>query len=385
VKEIILGNSSDRKMKGPKPVIIPWGKRKDGSPAHMVRGHSIRAVANEIKNMSANQDLISINVIGKQSTGKTELCKTIAHLVHQMAEEEYMIKIIGRNEFVNLEQTAAELKPVNHILIFDDIAFLKAGSSARQIEQIQYILSVIRHLPGGKDVRIIIFKSFQYSKALPPFLRQNDCTFVSSVDDAEIKGLADTMGVSNTSKIKLLKRMSVELKKGNAGNSVFHFPLSMKNKTMHKYYAKDPFLPYLYYDGINARIIVSPLRTWIDPICPICDGFGDEENEAVQANFEQFKKDLFEKFARTYPDGSKSQTHKKALQIVLLKMGLNTFSARTNQCIKFIEMWMQETKFPKKQLMEGFGLKEQETKLKKRPEFEKDPKIINPLKEVDDT
>lgn len=384
MKEIILGNSNERKMKGSKPVIINWGKRKNGEKAYMVRGHSIRAVANEIKNMSSNQDLISINVIGKQSTGKTELCKTIAHLVHQMAEEEYMIKIIGRNEFVNLEQTAAELKPVNHILIFDDIAFLKAGSSARQIEQIQYILSVIRHLPGGKDVRIIIFKSFQYSKALPPFLRQNDCTFVSSVDDAEIKGLADTMGVSNTSKIKLLKRMSVELKKGSAGTSVFHFPLSQKSKTMHKYYAKDPFLPYLYYDGINARIIVSPLRTWIDPICPICDGFGDEANENIQANFEEFRKDLEEKFDKKYPNGIQSKIHKKALQIVLLRMGVNTLSPRMNQCIKFIELWMQQTKFPKEKLMEGFGFKEHRVRTK-TPNFEKVRKEVNPLKEVDDT
>ena len=91
------------KVKQKKPSIIKW---KD---VRMVKNHSIRAVANEIMNMSANQDLISINVIGKQSTGKTELCKTVSHLIHQMAAEPYAVLHLGREELGELEKTVAEL------------------------------------------------------------------------------------------------------------------------------------------------------------------------------------------------------------------------------------------------------------------------------------
>lgn len=367
MKEVLI-NKKEYHGKKKKPIIITWNGVK------MVRDHSIRAVADEITNMSANQDLISVNVIGKQSTGKTELARTLAHLVHQMAQEEYNVLHLGRKELLNLEETVANLKPTNYIIIFDDIAFLKSTANSQQIEKVQAILAEIRHLPGGKDVRIILFKSFQYTKAIPPFLRQNDMTFVSSVDDNEVDSLIALMGKHNQNKIKLLKKLQVQVKLGKANEAYFHYPLGHKEKMYHKYHARHPFLPYLYYNGISARIIVSPLRTWIDPVCDRCDH--TKEKEETIKNAQAFKEDFLAKFT----DGSAMQ----ALKIILLKRGIDTHRPRIAQAMRFIEQYMSTVKMDPNDLMELFELEETSTKLnaKKKPNL---PEGKLPIKEVDDT
>lgn len=343
----------ESKRKGQKPVVIKWKGSK------MIRNHSIRAVAHEIKNMSANQDLISVNVIGKQSTGKTEICKTLGHLIHQMADESYNVSLIGKNEFLNLEETVKNLKPTNHILIFDDIAFLKAGATTKQIDQIQYILSVIRHLPGGKDVRIIIFKSFQYTKSLPPFLRQSDMTFISSVDDSEYDSLLSILGKHNASKILLLKKLQVQVKLGDKDKAYFHYPLGRKD--FFKYHAKHPFLPYLYYNGSSCRIVVSPLRTWIDPICQSCDN--PETCDETKINLETFIEDFSKKF------GNKGNA-KSIIKIMLMQKGINCYPKRVTQGVRYVEQFLAQKLITLDDVAKEFELEPIRTSLhfSKKPE-----------------
>lgn len=365
--EVEYLESKEHVRKGQKPVIIKWKDSK------MVRGHSIRAVAHEIKNMSANQDFISINVIGKQSTGKTELCRTLAHLVHQMADLPYNVLQLGKKELLNLEETMDSLEPANHILIFDDIAFLSATASKQQIDQIQQVLSVIRHLKGGKDVKIILFKSFQYTKAISPFMRQNDMTFISSVDDNEQESLTALVGKHNATKISLLKRLQVQVKIGEVGDSWFAVPLGNKGKFF-KYHAKHPFLPYLYYNGSSCRMIVSPLRTWIDPVCDRCDGI--EKSDEVKQTIDEFVKIFSTKF------GNKTKA-RLIIKIMAIQRGKHCFSNRVGQGILMCEKFLSTKQCNFEQLMEAFGVEKTVTRLPNGTA--KEIEEINPLEEVDDT
>lgn len=333
-----------------KPTIIPWKDTK------MIRNHSINAVVRDIKNSSVHQDLISINVIGKQSTGKTELCKTLAHQVHKLIQEEnglnYNVLHIGRHELLNLEETVANLKPTNHIIIFDDIAFLKASASSKDVDKIQSVLAEIRHLPGGKDVRIIIFKSFQYTKALPPFLRQNDMTFVSSVDDNELENLIKMLGAKSQSQIHLLKRLQNEVKL----HGKFRIFLGKRGAGKFDYIAKKPFLPYLYFDGNRGRIIVSPLWTWIDPTCPTCDDI----NEVVDKDFnlEQFIKDFSTKFGD-------SNNAKQIVKIKLMVNGVNCYPKKIAQGLIYIEQFLSKRLVSLDDLRKAYDLEETKTHLSK--------------------
>jgi hypothetical protein len=342
------------------PTVIRW----QGVP--MVASHSIRTVAHEIKNMSENQDFVPINFIGKQSTGKTEIMKTIAHLVHQEAKINYQVNLFGRKELLNLEETVKNLTPTNQIIILDDIAFLQANASAAQIKQIESIMAVIRHLPGGKDVRIIMFKSFQYTKALTPFLRQNDGVIISSVDDNEIQNLVDLLGKKYMLKINMLRKLRVQTRIGDAKTSKFVYPLGVKGQHI-TYRTKDPFLPYLYSNQDSCRIIVSPLRTWIDPICEVCDR--KQVNGDSAKNLEECLNDLKEKFKAS----DDSYNVRTAVRLKLYQHGVNCFKPRVTQILKFLDQYLEKKLFTPEDLAVALDMKPTKTRLdtSKTPEVKK--------------
>jgi len=346
----------ENNRKSVKPVTIRWNN------VLMVANHSIRSVAREIESMSSNQDFVAINFIGKQSTGKTELMKTLAHLIHETSRLPYNVNYFGRNEMLNLEETMKSLTPTNHILIMDDIAFLNSTATSQQIHQIEQVMSVIRHLPGGKDVKIILMKSFQYSKALPPFLRQNDGTFVSSVDDNEIQNLEDLLGKKYSQKIQDLKKMRVECKISDAkGNSFFSCKIGRTGSIRYK--ARDPFLPFLYSNQISCRVVVSPLRTWIQPVCHICNPV-EKATSKSKETLEAFLKDYTSKF------GEKSIA-KGAVKVILIKRGVNCFKPRIVQAVRYIEEYLDKRAFSLEDLAAAMDLSPTSTRLdpSKKPDF----------------
>jgi len=324
--EYIQNNHFESQKPIGKPSVITW------QGVRMVRSHSIQAVAKELINMSANQEMVSVNAIGKQSTGKTELLKTVSHLIHKHAKIPYQVSYFGKEEMLNLEETVSKLKPMNQCIIFDDIAFLKASATAKQIDQIQQVLSIIRHLPGGTDVKIILMKSFQYTRSIPPFLRQNDMTFVSSVDDNELDNLTVLLGKKYYSKILQLKFLRAQGSMGEQGKSTFVYGMGGGKRVIYNW--QKPFLPFLYKTGVGCRLIVSPLRSWIDPICNVCAKINKEDVDK-SGDITQVLDDFISKFK----DGNVIRT---AVKIKLIQQGINAFSPRIVQAVKYIERMQQE-------------------------------------------
>lgn len=348
IERIIPRENTNPSRKGI-PVTIRWKGVK------MIRSHSINAVADEIKTMNENQDLISVNVIGKQTTGKTELCRTLAHCIHSISKFPYSISYFGKDEILNLENTVKQLTPTNHILIFDDLSFLGAQATKKQIDMIQSVLSIIRHLEGGQDVRIILFKIFHYTKAIPPFLRQNDATFVSSVDDNEEKNLIDLLGKKNTHKIQLLKKVRKETVNGEP------FTFQMGKRNVFSYKPRDPFLPFLYSNGVQLRFIVSPLRTWIEPFCQTCTP--SKQTTKTKLNLENFVNDFSKKFTKGIA--------KRAIELKLLQLGINTQPKRVLQAQKYIDQFLSRKEINIEELSLAYDLKPNVTKLfpDKQPEI----------------
>jgi hypothetical protein len=356
VERTIKRIDSSKKSKGV-PTVIKW------QGVNMVASSSIRSVAKELINMSANQDFISVNLIGKQGTGKTELMKTLSHLIHDGAKVPYQINYFGKKEILDLENVVVNLSPTNQIILLDDIAFLKgvSGVTARDIDRVQEVLSRIRHLPSGEDVKIIVMKSFQYTKSLSPFLRQNDATFISSVDDSEISNLEDLLGKKYTLKINMLKKLRKQANIGDINNSHFDYPLGIKGKFL-KYKSRDPFLPFLYSNQISCRIVVSPLRTWIQPICNVCTP--TKNTKELATNLDQFVNDFTKKFGG-------ERNAKSAIRIKLIQHGMNCYSPRVVQAVKYLDRYLKEKLISLEELALTFGLEPTRTSLfpKKQPEF----------------
>lgn len=317
----------------------------------MIRNHSIRATANDIIQAITNSDLISINIIGKQGTGKTTLAKTLAHLVHSMTEIPFAINLFGKDELLNLAETVKNLTPTNQIIIFDDVSFLGAGASKKQLDMIQNVLTTIRHLEGGKDVKIIIIKNFHYTKAVSPFLRQNDFTYISSVDPNEVKNLNDLLGEDYSRTITELADLRSEALLKNT------FTIRLGRKFKFQYQAKRPFLPYIYTNGRQTRIIVCPTREWIQPICSICS---HAVGEASLVNVEKFKEEFDKAFS--------VQTASHIIKQMLKEQGIGTYSKAYTLGRRYLDKALELKQFNLGDLAVHYGIKPTRTKLRKKPE-----------------
>jgi len=202
---------------------------------------------------------------------------------------------------------------------------------------------------------------------------------VSSVDDNEVKSLQDRFP-RHMDKIEMLRKMRVQIKMGSKNQAFFDYPMGNKKreKMYHRYHAKHPFLPYFYFNGNSGRIIVSPLRTWIDKICPICDVHTEEYKVEASQNFEEFKIEFEEKF------GTTQNIKKQILRATLLKYGINCFNKNVGQGIRFVEDFLSVSKMNPSDFIKLYDLGEDT--------FGKGPRgrpkrmtEVNPLKEKDDT
>jgi|APSaa5957512535_1039671.scaffolds.fasta_scaffold03151_17 hypothetical protein len=319
--EYIQSNYYENQKPTGKPSVITWlGSR-------MVASHSVQAICRELTNMSANQDMISINIIGKQSSGKSQLIFTIQHLCHKFAKTPYQCLYFGKHELLHLEETMKNVKPINAILAFDDIAFLKASATTKELDVVQDVLARIRHLPGGKDIRIILLKSFQYSKSISPFMRQAEINIISTVDFSD--DIESLIGKKHTSKLKHL----AILRDQGIREGKFIYKMGGGKKVIYEW--SKPFRPFLYVTSTsNARIFVSPLRQSIDPICNTCSPSNTAHQEKTQD-----VKEFLDNLKSRFKDGNTIRT---AVKIKLIQQGVNAFSPKVCQAVKLIDKVQQE-------------------------------------------
>jgi ABC-type oligopeptide transport system ATPase subunit len=338
MKEIILGSTSNTAKK--KPVVISWGKNSNGEPAKMVRNHSIRACVNEILEFSSRIGMVRINIVGASGSGKTSLAETIAHLCHTMADVPYDVKLMKKEDLVDFTATIKQLSSNHQVLVFDDLSWLGANFGKKEIEKLKAEITTVRHIDDHTDRRIILIMNFHAQKALDKFLRIANFTFYSSCSPEEVGYLVELLGKKYTRKIELFRRLKIQA----LGQGRFSFPLGKNDSYTYK--AFDPFLPYLFSNGDFCRFVVSPLRTWIDEKCHVCDPVVEE----TKVNIDDFVDD----FSRKFTKGNA----KKAVELKLLQNGISTQTKRVLQAMKYIDMFLAQRKVNLHQLAERFDLEE---------------------------
>jgi len=333
---------SNLARKGEKPTITEW------KGAKMIRQHSIRAAAREILNDVKETGLTSIGLLGLQGSGKTTLAKCLGHLIHEMADEPYTIKVLDKEGILHLRETITKLEPMNHVIIFDDSSFLTANASKQQLDEIKQTATEIRHLPGGKDVRIVLIFNYHYSKSLDKFLRGCGFTFVTGVTANEYDNLTQIFGVNNSAKILEFQRMYAFAK----SKKKFSFKLGKKGWFTYNY--KQPFIPSLFFNNISLRFVVSPIRTWIDPICSICE---NSKNDPVKSNvdLEKFSSDLTYKFGPSIA--------RQAVRLKCFQNGVNVYPKRVKQCMQYVDNYLSTKIFNLEELAIHFKFDNEKTRL----------------------
>jgi nicotinamide riboside kinase len=322
------------------PVTIEWkGER-------MIRNHSLRAAVREIIKMSSSLDVVKVNIIGIPASGKTTLAGTIAHLVHKMAEIPYAVKLLNKDNLLNFQETLKNLTPTNYVLIFDDVSFLGANANKKQIEIVKQAFTEIRHLEGGQDVKIIAIFNFHYTRALDKYLRQCEFSFYTSIGSSEFENMQQMLGVKNTPKLELFRRIWQQAYTRDK------FTFQLGRKKFFSYSMRKPFIPLLFSNGYSVRFVVSPKREWIDPICSTCAAIDDK----VEFNsLEEFVNDFSKKFT--------IGNAKAAVKIKLFQNGINGYSKRVKQAMKYIDQCLEQNNFNLEDLALAYDLNIKKTKL----------------------
>jgi len=342
--------------KGEKPTITEW------KGAKMIRQHSIKACVREILNDVDETGLTTISMLGREGSGKTTLAKTIGHLIHEMADEPFAIKILEKHEgILNLRNFITKLEPMNYVIVFDDSSWLTANASKQQMDEIKQTSTEIRHLPGGKDCKIILIYNYHYSKALDKYLRGTGFIFVTGVQaNNEKDNLIQMFGDNYSNKISEFTKKYAYAKQ----KKKFIFQLGKKGYFTYNY--KQPFIPLLFYDNISLRFVVSPTREWIDPICSTCE---NSKNEPIKSNIDldKFAEDLDYKFGKSIS--------RQAVRIKCFQNGVNVYPKTVKQCMQYIENYLKTKVFNLEALAVHYKFDNSPTRLDaKLPD---DIKIVN--------
>lgn len=288
----------------PRPPILTW---KDQT---IVRNHSMIKTCEEILNMNQFTDVVKVNIIGPPNSGKTEQVRVIAHIIHKMAKIPYSFKLFGKKELLNFRETIKTLTPTNWILGFDDLSFLGADATKKQIEIVKQAETEIRHLPGGRDVKIIIIKVSHYTLALDKFLRQNNFTYFTNVGSSEYDNMERIVGSGNMAKVMFFKRLMVRA----TSQGKYGYQLRKDRPPLtHSY--KSPFIPMLFWNEDTLRIVDSPNRKWLDKFCEVCARAEDNPNAVEIIDVDGFIKEKSDTYGKSI--------WKLAVKNKYLKLGVN--------------------------------------------------------------
>jgi len=325
IKQQVVTLAPDSSQKLHLPKLMEWKGIK------MVRNHSFLASIKEIVTVcegvtesTEGSDAIRIGIVGDTHTGKTTMAQAIAHSIHKMSKLDFTIKQFSKNELMEFAQTISNLKPTNHILIFDDVSFLAAIAGKHKIDMIQQSATEIRHLDGGRDVKIIAIFGYHYTKALPPYLRQSDFKFYTSVGSSELKNMEEMLGGKKMATVLNFQRQFLIARlKG-----YYKIPIGQKKLLAYKY--RDPFIMSLFWNNLSLRPIISPTREWLDPICSVCAG----SEQTSEISLEQFREEAEAKFT--------PQLFRTVVKQQLRLQGMNTYSPRYVQCARWIERALEK-------------------------------------------
>jgi len=348
--------------KDQKPAVIDWNGTR------FIRGQSLRAAAKEIVEYSQTIDVTKVNYIGPTGTGKTTSAICLMHLIHELTTDlDFEIKILGKKDLEKFEETIKTLK-THTIILFDDVSYLRALISRSGIELIKQKVTEMRHLPGGKDVRLILISNFHYSKSYDKFLRDAPFTFMTQIGVSENENVLNMVSKRYAGKIKDFKRVFRE-----AHSKQRKFTYRIGSEKTFTYEFQKPFIPLVFWNDISLRHIVSPKREWLAPKCVTC-AKGKNPNLKSDIPAIDFIKELAHKHG-------KDKT-KLTIQIKLLQHGFNTFPKQTQQCMKAIDDFFENNIMNFTELQESFDLEVKRTLLRKNKCVSVKPNIELSLGEI---
>ncbi len=280
----------------------------------MVRVHSFLASVEQIVRRSYTLDVVKVNIIGDMHAGKTTLAEAIAHAYHTRMKSLYgipfAVRLLTAKHLAEFEETLKSLAPANYVLIFDDVSFMDAKHSRKQIGAIKNAVTTIRHM-GAKDTKITMIYNFHYNLALDKFLRQADFRYWVTVGESEYENMERQL--RKPAAMRLVQNFQ-RWRNSAVNTGTWKTPAGKDGHHVYKY--RNPWIPCLFWDGMRLRHVVTPTREWLAPKCPTChEARGTATSEISPAVFVAEGRKAFG-----------AQTFDAAAKLTLLENGLGTYS-----------------------------------------------------------
>ena len=329
------------------PTIMKW------KGVNMVRQESFLAAVKEVVRWAEEIDVTRIGIVGDMHSGKTTMAEAISHSIHKESKLPWAIKILYEKDLMNFESTLKTLTvDTNWILRFDDVSFLDAKNNKKAISQVKEAVTKIRHLEGGKDVKVILIYNYHYSKGLDKYLRMADFRFFTTVGSEEEDNFEGIMG----QKMMGLVKFFAKNRQQGITSKLFLSPHPMANKKKFFYKWREPFIPVLFWNNHTLRMIISPTRKWLEPICTICSSASGGVDS--QLDIAKFCDESETKFTKG--------TFTGVIKQFLREQGVNTYSAKTVQARRYLDRALEMKVFSLEDLASHYGLKPRNTNLQKK-------------------
>lgn len=347
-----IKRKESRASKTGKPVVTKW------QDAEMIRSQSINACVNEIYESSKSMGFLKINLIGASSSGKSTLAGVLAHQLHTL-DPTFEVHFFEDKDLIDFTATIQKLSKSNQILVFDDLSGLVSKFGKTALDRLKAEITTVRHIgKTNEDRKIIMILNFHAQKVLDKFIRISNFTFYTDCQKEEIRYLEELLGKNQQQKINQFAKLRAQSRMYHK----FSFPLGNRGDYF-TYKDGEPFRVLLYNNGITTRFVVSPQVSWIlgDKLCQVCNP--SEKTEETKMNLEHFVKDFSKRFGKGIC--------KRAIELKLLRQGINTQPKRVMQAEKYIEQYFDAKHINLEELAEKYGLKEQRTLLLpcKQPNF----------------
>ena len=280
------------------------------------------------------------------------MAEAIAHVIHKESSLPWAIKVLYEQDLMHFEETLKTLTgDTNWILRFDDVSFLDAKHNKKAISQVKEAVTKVRHLEGGRDIKVVLIYNYHYSKGLDKYLRMADFRFFTTVGSEEEDNFE---GIVGTKMMSLIKFFAKNRQQG-VTKKYFRSPARMANNKKFFYKWREPFIPVLFWNNTTLRMVISPTREWLDPICSVCANATG--GVTSQLDIAKFCEESEEKFSKG--------TFVGVIKQFLREQGINTYSAKTVQARRYLDKCLEMKQFNLEDLALHYDLKETKTKLKK--------------------
>lgn len=340
IERRVIVQKTKRHSDRTKPTTTKW------KGVTMVRNHSFLSTVKEIINYSEEMDVVRVGIIGDMHSGKSTLSQSIGHAFHKYSKIPFSVRVFFRDDLRNFKKTVKNLTPANYVLIFDDVSFMKDTSTIEQE------ISEIRHLEGGQDVKIVMIFNFHYPKALPPFLREFQFKYITSIGTDSERVIAENYGKNN---VKLILDFKLMRKKAITKKMWFE---RIGPKDPIKYNWRNPFQPVLFWNEQSIRKIVSPTRYFMDSICSICD-----EGEGNKVYDDKTLPEILLQGEKNFTKGN----FLAAIKLLLHTHGLTTYGKNVVRSIRWLENERKKRNIPLSAIATHYGLTETNTRLRAKP------------------